>query len=69
MNDRPMIIKQCQAAEKQAAAGIFAERLNRMADGEFYTPPELVPAIKREDELTEDERQLIRREDPAVLIL
>ena len=69
MNDRPMIIKQCQAAEKREAAVLFADRLNRMAEGSCYTPPKLVPAIKREDELTDDERQVIQREDSTVLLL
>jgi hypothetical protein len=64
-----MIIKQCQAAEKQEAAVLFADRPNRMAEGTFYTPSELFPAIKREDELTEEERHLVIREDPTLLLL
>ncbi len=69
INDQPLIIKQCQAAEKREAAGIFADRLNRVDEGELYTASELVDAIKCDDELTEEERQLIRREDPILLLL
>ncbi len=69
VNDQPLIIKQCQAAEKREAAGIFADRLNRLDEGDLYTASELVDAIKREDELTDEERQLISLEDPVLLLL
>ena len=69
INDQPMIIKQCQAVERQEAATIFADRLNRVDENDLYTASELLPAIKRDDELTDEERQLIAREDPLLLLL
>ncbi len=64
-----MIIKQCQAVEKRDAATLFADRLNRVAAGDLYTAAELYDAIKRDDELTEDELHLISLEDPTLLLL
>ncbi len=69
LSDRPSIIRRCQAATKEAAAVIFAIRLNTTAEGEAFTAAELLGAIKREDELTEEERQWIAAEDPELLAL
>ncbi len=72
--DRPWISRRCQAATKQEAASIFAQRLNIHATNQgdidvnlIYTTAELLPAIKREDELTEEEQQWIAGELPALL--
>ncbi len=65
--DRPWISRRCQAATKQQAAGIFANRLDSMMERQVYTTHELLPAIKREDELTEQEQQWIAAEPLALL--
>ena len=69
LSDRPSIIRRCQAATKEAAAVIFALRLNTTAEGEAFTASELLGAIKRDDELTDEERQWIAAEDPELLAL
>jgi hypothetical protein len=69
LSDRPSIIRQCQAATKEAAAVIFAVRLNTTIKGDAFTPAELLSAIKQETELTDEERQWIATEDPEMLAL
>jgi hypothetical protein len=69
LSDRPTIIRRCQAATKEAAAVIFALRLNTTAEGDAFTAAELLAAIKRDDELTDEERQWIAAEDPELLAL
>jgi hypothetical protein len=69
LSDRPTIIRQCQAATKAAAALIFAARLNTTVKGEAFTATELLPAIKQDTELTDEERQWIAAEDPDMLAL
>jgi hypothetical protein len=69
LSDRPSIIRQCQAATKEAAALIFAARLNTTVKGEAFTATELLSAIKQDTELTEQERQWIATEDPDMLAL
>jgi hypothetical protein len=65
--DRPWISRRCQAATKQQAASLFAQRLNRPSATQAYTETEVLPAIKREDELTEQEQQWIAAEPPVLL--
>ena len=65
--DRPSIIRQCQAATKEAAAIIFAVRLNTTAEGEAFTAAELLRAIKQDTELTDEARAWIATEDPELL--
>ncbi len=67
LNERPSIIKRCQAEHKDAAARLFAARLNTIAQGQVFTDRELLNAIKREDELTETEQQWVTAEDPKLL--
>ena len=69
MRERPTIIKQCQAAERTHAASLFAERLDRVGGGDLFTTTELLGAIKRADELTEEEQRWIQLEDPILLTL
>jgi hypothetical protein len=69
LSDRPSIIRQCQAATKEAAARVFAVRLNSTVKGDTFTASELLTAIKQETELTDTERQWIAAEDPELLAL
>jgi hypothetical protein len=69
LSDRPSIIRQCQAATKEAAALVFAARLNTTAKGDTFTASELLSAIKQDTELTEAERHWIATEDPELLAL
>ncbi len=67
--DRPWITRRCQAATREQAAGIFANRLNMSEAKHVYTETELLPSIKRQDELTDQEQQWIATEPPALLDL
>jgi hypothetical protein len=69
LSDRPSIIRCCQAATKEAAAVVFAVRLNTTAEGDAFTAAELLPAIKQDTELTNEERHWIATEDPDMLAL
>ncbi len=69
LSDRPSIIRRCQAATKEAAAVIFAARLNTTTESEAFTAAELLAAIKQDTELTDEERQWIAAEDPELLAL
>ncbi len=69
LSDRPTIIRQCQAATKEAAAVVFAARLNSTVEGDAFTAAELLAAIKQETELTDEEIQWIATEDPEMLAL
>jgi hypothetical protein len=67
--ERPGIIRRCQAESKLQAARIFADRLNTMMGRQAYTTHELLPAIKQEDELTEQEQHWIATEAQEMLEL
>ncbi len=69
LSERPSIIRQCQAATKEAAAVIFAARLNTTAKSEAFTATELLDAIKQDTELTDEERHWIATEPPEMLAL
>jgi hypothetical protein len=68
-HERPDILRRCRAENKIHAAREFAERLNTRMSGTLYLDSELLPAIKREDALTEPEKQWISAEDDAWLDL
>jgi hypothetical protein len=63
----PSLIKRCYAESKAAAAKVFADRLNSLLGNEAFTASELLPAIKREDELTDRDYQWIRDTAPELL--
>jgi len=67
--ERPSIVRRCPAENKQIAAIKFAERLKKMMKGQLFLDTELLSFIKQEDELTQQERQWIRAEDPELLDL
>jgi hypothetical protein len=67
--ERPIIIRRCSAVTKLLAASIFAKRLNTTAASQAYTPTELLPAIKREDELTDQDQHWIATEAQEILEL
>jgi hypothetical protein len=67
--ERPGIIRCCHAEHKLQAARIFAGRLNTMMGRQAYTTHELLPAIKREDELTDQEQHWIASEPQEMLEL
>ena len=69
LGDKPWISRRCQAATKEQAAGIFANRLNMHEAKQVYTETEVLPAIKRQDELTNQEQQWLAAEPPALLDL
>ncbi len=66
-DERPSLIKRCQAENKAAAARVFAGQLNSLMNGEVFTEQELLAAIKQEDELTERENQWIRATAPELM--
>ncbi len=67
--ERATLIKRCKADNKLQAARLFAQRLNRIMERETFIDTELLPAIKQEDELTQQEKQWISAEDPQLLDL
>jgi hypothetical protein len=67
LGEPPLISRRCQAATNHEAASIFAQRLNTPPANQIYTEIELLPAIKREDDLTDTEQQWIAAELPELL--
>jgi hypothetical protein len=67
--ERPSLIRRCHAESKIEAASVFAGRLNTMMGKQAFTTHELLAAIKREDELTEQEQHWIATEAPEMLEL
>jgi hypothetical protein len=67
--ERPGIIRRCHAESKLQAAHIFAGRLNSMMGKQAYTTHELLPAIKQENALTEEEQHWIATETQEMLEL
>jgi hypothetical protein len=67
VDEPPSLIKRCQAETPEAAATVFAGQLNSLMGNEVFLASELLPAIKREDALTETESHWLQLYAPELL--
>lgn len=67
--EKPTIIKKCQAKNSLEAAIIFTARLNNFNKGTLFSMDELTPSIKSESDLSLEEQQWIEKEEIDLLEL